>query len=368
MRWKYLLLLMIGLLVREVRAQDSEKTYYQSPGLENGTLKPTGKSATIQDDAMEPFTIQEFSNAGGIPFWYRRIATEVCLTGDCRPIDVGLFWDCTGDFYGLEVFKEPLTKTDHSDFTPWDYRRLMSILKDDWSPLREYALSELVDEKKEEGVDAVTSATKREISEAAVEKAVYTTHTLWHLTHLGEKEQLARLTASRLSEPGSPLFDKLLETDPVRYRPFLLDLFDQGLYPQSAAIESLIFNALTDTSDPTLKASALHALRSIDLSSPNIQDRLAVIYQKQDQPQKVEMLTSIKPAYPLSAQWYKTLAVTLDPANPWMAAKILSVLKNNPSQSNHVLMAVKKLSESDISVVRKAVEEFQAARAGQSSR
>lgn len=356
---KHLLLLLVVLFAKPVWAQGIEKTYYRSPGLESLTANPDASPATIENDEKEPVAVQEYNSPDGLIHWYRRVATEVCLTGDCRPIEVGIFWDCTGNFEGLEVFKEPLTKTDHSDFTTWDYRKLMSILKNDWSPLREYALSELVDEKKEEGVDAVTGATKREIAEAAVEKAVYTTHTLWHLIHVGEKEQLAKLTARRLAE--GPLLDDLLKTDRERYQPFLLDLFGQGLLPQSPATESLVFDALSNTTDPALKVPALAALRALDLSSPGVQDRFSTIYQAQNQAQKAEMLTVIKPAYPLSTPWYEVLAGDLDASNPWMAPKILSVLKNNPYQSEKVMQMLQKLSTSDIAVVQKAVLDFQAA-------
>nr|WP_295922950.1 hypothetical protein [uncultured Dyadobacter sp.] len=356
---KHLLSLLVVLLAGPVLGQGMEKTYYRSPGLESLTVHSGASPWTIENDEGELVAIQEYRSPDGLIHWYRRVATEVCLTGDCRPIEVGIFWDCTGDFEGLEVFKEPLTKTDHSDFTTWDYRKLVSILKNDWSPLREYALSELVDEKKEEGVDAVTGATKREIAEAAVEKAVYTTHTLWHLIHLGEKEQLAKLTARRLSE--GPLLDNLLRPGRARYQPFLLDLFGQGQLPQTPTTESLVFDALANTTDPTLKAPALAALRSLDLSSPEVQDRFATIYQTQNPAQKAEILTVIKPAYPLSKAWYEVLAADLDASNPWMAPKILSVLKNNPYQSEKVMEMLKKLSASDIAVVQKAVQDFQAA-------
>lgn len=359
MRRKHLWSLLVILFALPAPGQGTEKTYYQSPGLESLALNKHQQPLTIENDNREPVAVQEYNGPDGLIYWYRRVATEVCLTGDCRPIDVGIFWDCTGDFAGLEVFKEPLTKTDHSDFTTWDYRKLMSILKNDWSSLREYALSELVDEKKEDGVDAVTGATKHEIAEAAVEKAVYTTHTLWHLIHLGEKEQLAKLTARRLSENQLP--DKLLEVNRARYEPFLLDLFGQGQLPQSPTIESLVFHALAGTADPALRVPALAALRGLNFSSPGVQDRFATIYQTQNQAQKAEILTVIKPAYPLSAQWYGTLAAELDAANPWMATKILSVLKNNPSQSERVTSIVKMLSVSEIVVVQKAVQDFQAA-------
>ncbi|KQS30861.1 hypothetical protein [Dyadobacter sp. Leaf189] len=337
-----------------------ERTYYRTPELERLNLITEGFSASINDDHMEPFAVREFTSPDGLIYWYRRIATEVCLTGDCRPIDVGIYWDGTGDFAGLEVFKEPLTKTDHSDFSTFDYRRLMSILNDDWSPLREYSLSELVDEKKEDSVDVVSGATKHEIAQAAVEKAVYTTHTLWHLIHVGEKEQLAKLTAARLNDKN--LLEKALQAQREKYQPFLLDMFAQGNLPQNSFTESLVLSSLTDAANPTLHAVTLNALQQLDLTQPALQDRLAAIYKNKKQPERVEILTRLRPAAQLSENFYTTLAEDLSAENPWMSVKILAALKHSRTQSPQVLETVKKLSQSDIPVVQKAVKEFESAR------
>ncbi|MHA4740381.1 hypothetical protein [Dyadobacter sp. MSC1_007] len=340
--------------------QISEKTYYRTPELEQLALSTEGHSFSINDDHLEPVTVQEYVGTNGMIYWYRRIATEVCLTGDCRPIDVGIYWDFKGDFAGLEVFKEPLTKTDHSDFAAWDYGKLMSILKDDWSPLREYSLSELVDEKPADGVDAVTGATKREIAEAAVEKAVYTTHTLWHLIHVGEKEQLAKLTAQRMTQNHQ--MQKILSANRTKFLPFFLDMFGQGHIPQDAFTESIVLDGLTESTDPTLRTIALNALQQLDFSTPEMQDRLAVIYKAKKQPERVEILTRLKPAPGLSKQWYDAVADDLNADNPWLAVKILNTLKSSSSHSPKVMEMVETLSRSDIPVVRKAVAEFKQAR------
>jgi hypothetical protein len=356
---RYLLSLFLLLSTTLTFGQMSEKTYYRTPELGQFTLSNHGHSFSINDDHSEPITVQEYVGPDGMIYWYRRIATEVCLTGDCRPIDVGIYWDFKGDFAGLEVFKEPLTKTDHSDFAAWDYGKLMSILKDDWSPLREYSLSELVDEKPADGVDAVTGATKREIAEAAVEKAVYTTHTLWHLIHVGEKEQLAKLTAERLTQNHQ--LEKTLSTNRAKFLPFFLEMFGQGHIPQDAFTESIVLDGLTESTDPTLRTIALNALQQLDLSAPGMQDRLAVIYKTKKQAERVEILTRLKPVPELSKQWYDVVSGDLNGDNPWMAVKILNTLKSSSWHSPKVVDMVGQLSRSDIPVIRKAVEEFKQA-------
>jgi hypothetical protein len=237
---------------------------------------------------------------------------------------------------------------------------LLSILKNDWSMLREYALSELVDEKKEEGVDGVTGATKREIAEEAVEKAVYTTYTLWHLIHVGEKEQLSDLTVGLFST--TPLFGKLLELDKAKYEPFLLEMMGIGKISQTGSSEDLVLAALGQDTDPTLLTLATNALRHLDLEGGELQNRLALIYKSKKQPEKVAILSAIKPLNQLSLTLYNILASDLSNENPWMAVKILQVIRNNKTQSEQVLGMVKSLSASTIPIVQKAVADFQTSR------
>src|SRR5690606_38143693 len=141
-------------------------------------------------------------------YWHRKLETEVCLTGECKVVNVGIYWYGTGEFMGLEVYGEQLTKTDHSVFSREDYDQLIAILQDDWSALREYKFEELLDAKPT-ALDGVTGATRKEIADEAVKGAVYTTYTLWHLIHEGEKEQLRSLMAGRLNQGDGSLLDAL---------------------------------------------------------------------------------------------------------------------------------------------------------------
>src|SRR5690606_40150830 len=101
---------------------------------------PQGGQFIILDDSGEPIEVEAMKDEKGVLYWYRRIFTPVCLTGECMMVDVGIYWYCTGEFFGLEVYGEHLTKTDHSIFSDEDYGKLMDVLANDWSSLREYEL------------------------------------------------------------------------------------------------------------------------------------------------------------------------------------------------------------------------------------
>lgn len=354
------LIILVNLLILTslfpVMGQLVEISYYQSKSLKAVQLSSELGNFAILDDKKQSVAIQQIKDGSGLIYWYRRVATEVCVTGECRPIDVGIYWDCTGDFFGLTVFKEPLTKTDHSNFNDFDYTKLMAILADDWSILREYDLNDLTDEKQEASVDAVSGATKREIAEGAVEDAVYTTHTLWHLIHVGEKEQLSDLTASQLA--NERLLKILLKADKGKYQPFILEMFGVGKIKQSPEIEQLVLDAVGPDVSRIIQSVGIKAIAQLNMQAHDLQNQFALAYGSRNEADKMAILTAMQPIPVLSTQFYDTLASDLTTSNPWMAVKLLPILKDYKPHSQKVLEVVRSLSASEISSLKKAVENF----------
>lgn len=332
-----------------------EKVFFQSDKLKQLNLKIIEGEYTILDDKMKPVPVIQVTDEQGIPYWYRRVFTEVCLTGECRPVDVGIYWECTGDFLGLEVYREPLTKTDHSDFGVWDYRKLMSILENDWSALREYDFEELVNEPSDDkDVDGISGATRKEVAKEAVENAVYTTYTLWHLIHLGEKEQLAGLSYQQFGKQG--YLDKLMSDG--RYRKFVLELFVQGKDIHASVSQALILEGLEKKDDKEVNVLAMRALSLARMEDEAFQDKLATIYRQLSVTEKVEMISSIRNIESLSIFFYKVLEDDLNLENPWLCVRQLQLLKYGKTQSQKVRSVVEKLKLSEIPAVRKAALEF----------
>lgn len=334
-----------------------EKVFFRSERLQQLNLTFNEGEFTIHDDKMKTVPVLQVVDEQGIPYWYRRVFTEVCLTGECRPVDVGIYWECTGDFLGLEVYREPLTKTDHSDFTVWDYRKLMSILENDWSALREYDFEELVTEKPEDSddVDGISGATRKEVAKEAVENAVYTTYTLWHLIHLGEKEQLAGLSYHQLDKQG--YLEKLMAHE--RYRKFVLELFVQGKKIPLPEVQELIIEGLEKKGNKEGKMLSLRALALLYLEDEPFQNRLATIYRSLSAGEKVEMVSAFRTVTTLAPALYKALEDDLDEENPWLCIRLLQVLKHGKQHSEKVLMMVAKLKSNEIPAVKKAAAEFQ---------
>ncbi|NND07912.1 MAG: hypothetical protein HKN87_16155 [Saprospiraceae bacterium] len=125
--------------------------------------------------------------------YYSNIVTPVCIDNVCKPMYIQIYWNLVGEYVGYGVVEDNLlSKFDHDLFEPRDYRKLHDLLLDKHSILERRKLSDLFDPGKKpekaiefngEEVDALSGATKKEISESVVEGALYSCYTAWHLVH-----------------------------------------------------------------------------------------------------------------------------------------------------------------------------------------
>lgn len=334
----------------------TDNIYYQSDLLRNLDLKPIAGDYCIQDDNHEKVAITGLKDQEGMLYWYRRIKTPVCLTGECKLIDIGIYWDCTGSFLGIEVYGEHLTKTDHSNFSQQDYDQLIGILQNDWSILREYELTDLVDDPYGD-IDGASGATKKEIAAEAVADAVFTTHTIWHLIHLGEKEQLAALTLAELKN-NKEFTGKLLKSGAKEYSYFLLDLLGQGKLASSPLTDSLMINGLKTEDDPFFRKLATQSLLKSDVNSTFIQSELAAIYRNAALDEKLQILSALKGITTIEQNLYDALSDDLDRENEWFLIKVLEVLKNGSHHSEKVITTAQKLAKSENSLIKQTATEF----------
>ena len=336
-------------------ADSHEEIFFKSSTLQKIELTPYEGQFFILDDSGESIEVEAMKDEEGVLYWYRRIFTPVCLTGECLMVDVGIYWYCTGEFLGLEVYREHLTKTDHSIFSDEDYAKLIDILSNDWSSLREYEFTDLVDES-EEGVDGVSGATRKEIAEEAVEDAVYTTYTLWHLIHVGEKEQLAQLTANLLDRDEA--FSNLVKTGDLRYLKFLMEQLSEGRIRSSPQTDSLLVSGLHPNADPSLRRLTVRGLAHSNIETPLIQNELVKMYPKASMEEKLQVLAALKKAKVMTDDLIQVLAADLNHQNEWFVVRLLDALKGIPSKKSLLLTQVEALLDSESTMVKNAAEGF----------
>ncbi len=341
---KYKMWLLVALLFWNSRPAADDPVFYRSRSIPHESLQKQPGDFEITDDKGQNVRVDLLlqRDNGGI-YWYRRLFTEVCLTGECRPIDIGIYWTGSGKYLGIEVFGENLTKTDHSEFSDFDYRKLESVLKDEWSALREFMFDELVDPKKD-SVDATTGATKKVIADASVKDAVYTTYTMWHLIHVGEDEQLALLTYRYLNENPQAL-RAFLRHDAPEDLAFLLAGIISGNLAVNPGLISVVLKGLNHP-DPSLKNSAFKAISLLPLDSREIQDEIVPVYRQWTVPDKNRFLQSAAGLQTLHRKLYDALAADLDESNPWFLSALIPVLAAAEAQSPEAIAKIKKLEKS----------------------
>lgn len=182
-------------------AQTIPVRFFYKPVIEEKPVKIKEFEGDFSD-STESRTVYQHLAAGGLPVFYsRKIRTSVCFDGKCRLLDIALYWNTTGGYLGFELPEgEFLSKTDHDPFTEAEYRKLHAILSDSLSPLADYAFEELVPGTGNPGeVDAVSSATLKDILDYIVPGAAYTTYRLWHLVHGKTAGMASRLSDSLYS-------------------------------------------------------------------------------------------------------------------------------------------------------------------------
>jgi hypothetical protein len=141
-------------------------------------------------DSLSGQEIFELQDDKGLTIWFGRdIFKDVCITGLCKMIRLWLFWDGAGNYLGLQVPEnEPLTKSDHDEFTAADYKKLDDILRDSASILKDLDPRDLTVEDpteihQEYEIDGTTGATPVGLVDVVVKDAVYTCYTLWHTVY-----------------------------------------------------------------------------------------------------------------------------------------------------------------------------------------
>ncbi len=133
--------------------------------------------------------------------YYRKILKEICFDGSCRLLNVNLYWNLTGRYFGFELPpNEFLSKAEHTPFTSMEYEQLHGILSDSLSALGSIHYEDLLPKQNLLGqVDAITRPTSKDVLQHVVPGAVFTTYSMWHLVYDQMQEDVCKATEARLS-------------------------------------------------------------------------------------------------------------------------------------------------------------------------
>ena len=228
-------------------------------------------------DSLSGREIYELRDDKGLTIWFgRNIFKDVCMTGQCKMMRLWVFWDGAGNYLGFQVpDKEPLTKSDHTEFADTDYEKLHNILLDTASILKDLKSEDLTVEeesKKEVEVDGYTAATQPGLAEVVVKDAVYTCHTLWHTVYGPTRKVVSDILEARISEE---YLARLTESGRVNLQSAVISYV--GRYPEYHGKFYPVIMDFIRSDDAGLSEKALSYFRPELLHDTEVQRRLAGI-------------------------------------------------------------------------------------------
>ncbi len=297
------------------------------------------------NDTIPNDTLFEYDSAEKFPIMYsRKIVTGVCIKGECRPVKLELYWDCTGRYLGFKLPEgEFLSKTEHVKFGAAEYDRLHEMLGNRQSALATYTYQDLVKERDttNNGVDAVTSATMKALLAYIVEGAVYTTYTLWHTVYGQTKREVENITVEKLT-PESTF--EILTSDLPEDRIWMLNHIPKSLEFTPELRDKLL--EYISGNDAYLTERALNAFPSAQLSD-SVQQQLSEIFKNAGQIQKRYILQKLDEAHSLNNAAAVNLSAELSTLNLSLVRQVLDLFSHKKIDDEQVSDNVAGLLSND---------------------
>jgi hypothetical protein len=196
----HLRFLLLIVILTSISGKKTDRIIYRHEPVFSAAKLDTTFEIIDFKDTIPNDTLFILKNENGLVHsYFRNVLTGVCIDGECRLLDITLYWAATGRYLGFDIPEgEFLSKTEHVPFKKKDYDHLHLLLADPYSGLANYRIDELVPFASDEEVDGVSAATIAGVKDYIVEDAVYTTYTLWHIVHGETKNQVMVHTAKHL--------------------------------------------------------------------------------------------------------------------------------------------------------------------------
>lgn len=299
--------------------------------------------AADHDSIATDTIFQVLSNEGYPLRYYRKVRTSVCFDNKCRLLKCTLYWNITGRYLGFELPKgEFLSKAKHKPFRKAEYERLDFLLADPLSPLSGLSYNELAPRPKirenKGDIDAVSSATAKNVLDYVVPGAVYTTYKMWHVVHGATQEQVQDLTKKSLS--ADLILQILASADPADKIWALNHI--RGLVTLTPGLREKLMS-LIDNNGYNLSERAVNAFDAEELGGDTLQIALSNKLAQSSYAIKKLIITRFKEAPKLGERTVTNLAQVLKSANPELISSVLDVFAEHEISDNATCRMVASL-------------------------
>ncbi|GAA4780139.1 hypothetical protein GCM10023231_03810 [Olivibacter ginsenosidimutans] len=327
-------------------------TLPQHPAVVHRVLIDTGENHALGKD-----TLFQVVNAKGEPIaYYRKILQEACFNGQCRPLNLQLYWNITGRYLGFELPSgEFLSKTEHVPFTANEYHQLHKLLADSLSPLGNFNYLDLTPTaaRKTEKLDGITAPTATSVLPYVVKGAVYTTYVLWKLVYGSTQQEVQRLTKQVLT---AAMAHDMLESPDRSDHFWLLNNLD-GLDSLTGALEQQLVGMVSDR-DYTLGERVLRVLPNRSLNSDTIQLELLQQFQGSTYSLRLLILEKLMQANALYPSAVRVLTAQLKDLNGAALAVAFRLFRKFRIKNKETLTEIRKLQHSDNAYIASLASDY----------
>ncbi len=208
--------------------------------------------------------------------YFKNIKTDVCFDGECRLLDIDIYWNIPGRYLGFELPKEEfLSKYDHEPFSEDEYKRLHMLLADILLPFDNISFDELIAEPdaETEEIDGVSGATTQDVAKIVIKGAAFTTYKLWNIIYGPTMKFVSNLTESQLT---ADLISLILKSPDINDRTWALDRITPSMKLNKKLTTSLL--ELISSSDYFMAYAAMNAIDTAHLNAAELQLGLLTAY------------------------------------------------------------------------------------------
>ncbi len=247
-KFSILILFLLGRFIMLYEADSEHRPLFVKDGWDFSNVETEEFAFSLMDDStLVEYQVLLLEDEKALPVAYSSsFTTPVCDDSLCALLDIRLYWNLLGNYIGYDTIAgHPLTKNDHLKFREEDYIKLHRLLMDDNSIIKRKEKKELFDDEKKRVssvVEAVTGATSREVKEAVVDGALYSSYTLYHIVYGSLSDSILSDMESRYS---IPLQNKLLSSSHSDYQLYALKrLSEKDFFSYEDRIVELIHEAI----------------------------------------------------------------------------------------------------------------------------
>ncbi|WP_341227895.1 hypothetical protein [uncultured Arcticibacterium sp.] len=304
------------------------------------------------------FKVTALKDKQGLLDTYRaNIIAPVCEDRVCYDVNLIFNWNLIGEFIDFEILSgEPLTKLDHIPFSPKDYQRLQSILRNQDLNFVKIPAEELVVKSDKPKLDGYSGATKETVKKEVIEGALYTCYTLWHVANGAVVDSIKAHTSADLDKN---LVSKMIGQKSQTNNYFLINRLDEASYSEN--IDAIL--GLMAESKGYFSKNAFEKIPETLFESKSVQNYIINNYQELDyftQKAILKKLEKVKHHSELSEflineisldntfQNQKLVALILRQIDKEVFAELLTKLKDNQIPiSDENFFEIEKRNEND---------------------